>query len=65
MLNEFEAAAYVMKMEAEWYGAASPIARIEPNKECEGALDVQTEQNFWTVWIESYVGTEPFIYGEC
>ena len=66
MLNEFEAAIYVKRLETKWYGAPFAILSVKPSREMadsdEIAFDVVTTQNSWTVWIE-YANGE--IYGEC
>ena len=55
------AAAYVIDVETSW-GLASRVLSVELDCENEGCLEVWTEANTWSVWIEGIDGT---LYGEC
>lgn len=59
--TQSEAIAYVARKESEWNLPASREYRVEPHPPMPAVgLDVFTDSNHWTVWIESGM-----IYGEC
>ena len=64
IFNDAEAVRYVLEKEAEWGlpPAANPHTRFSyEGPEC---IDVVTDLNRWTVWVEDLDG-DAFIYGEC
>lgn len=62
ILNHQTAASYVAKIEASW-GESGIVTSIADSNEggpdCP-AIDVATESNRWTVWVECGA-----LYGEC
>lgn len=60
VVTKAEAVAYVAAIETEWYGAAFPVLSVADSTDNDGAIDVRTSENVWTVWRE-----ENRIYGEC
>ena len=53
---------YVNKVETRWYGAPYRVLSVTNSREVLGAaLDIQTEENFWTVWVQE----NGELYGEC
>ncbi len=61
-ISEFQAIEYVKRMESDW---ELPVCRaFHVSRHADKsiyALDVRTDSNLWTVWIEH----DGSVYGEC